>query len=82
MDLTPVRGRPLFLEPSCYKLFLTRTLQLEVDFLTFDFICRPTNLFAIEVCPVPSKELWTDFAIIVIGCVPALTAVCVIFFCF
>ena len=31
---------------------------------------------------MPSKELWTDFAILMIGCVPALTAVCVIFFLF
>ena len=71
------------LEPSCYKLFPARTLQFEAEFLTFDCICRPTNLYAIEVSPMPGKELWTwtDFAIVMIGFVPALTAVCVIF-CF
>jgi hypothetical protein len=30
---------------------------------------------------MPGKEFWTDFAIVMIGFVPALTAVCVIF-CF
>jgi len=38
-------------------------------------------LYAIEVSPVLSKELWTEFAIVMIGFVPVLTAVCVIF-CF
>jgi hypothetical protein len=53
-----------------------------VEFLTFDCICRPTNLYAIEVSPMPGKELgtWTDFTIVMIGLVPVLTAVCVIFF--
>ena len=69
------------LEPSCYKLFPTPTLQFKAEFLTFDCICRPTNLYAIEVSPMPSKEFWTDFAIVMTGFVPFLTAVWVIF-CF
>jgi len=60
---------------------LGTNLPARVEFLTFDCIRKPTNLHAIEVSPMPSKELWTDVAIVMIGFVPVLTAVWVIF-CF
>ena len=78
----PGMGRNEELGAIVLQAILDADLTDRVEFLTFDCIRKPTNLHAIEVSPMPSKELWTDVAIVMIGFVPALTAVCVIFFFF
>jgi hypothetical protein len=69
------------LEPSLLQASPDTNPPARVEFLTFDSFVDLQTRNAIEASTVPSKELSTEFAIVMIGFVPVLTAVWVIF-CF
>jgi hypothetical protein len=52
----PGMGRNEELGAIVLQAILDADLTDRVEFLTFDCICRPTNLYAIEVSPCPVKS--------------------------